>query len=66
MKHAIDTKQDEEFLCQLCEETFFHRSDEVAVCPRCGATGEQWILHLSVLDDDDERRDSETTGSLVS
>lgn len=54
----------EEFLCQYCDEAFFHFEEEEPVCPKCGISGSEWLLSLSLEEDEDQQRtESNQAGS---
>lgn len=53
---AMDCEQGEGFVCQWCDEPFFHSGVEEPVCPKCGATGSKWLLRLPLPEAEDEQR----------
>lgn len=54
-KKPIEDEQGEEFICQECDESFFHLEKDEPVCPKCGKKGSEWLLQVSLQQDEDEQ-----------
>lgn len=57
MKHAIGTEKElgEGYLCQMCDEAFFHLGTEEPTCPKCNAKGTDWLTPLPLKEEDEQR-----------
>ncbi len=52
----IEARADEfnQFLCQACDEAFFHLTHEEPFCPKCGKKGSEWLQQLPSQKEEDE------------